>query len=361
MARHDFWWAHRVLQPGGRVAAASNMVDVVVCWRSRNDPSRSQQHASALRNVLQPQGGRSRLILHSPPARPRSPGRNRLRTFCPFPVKLGALHFPFNPPNMICHMTITNDKEPPCRLTFDPAADPDNMARTCALSTCRFDQLPDELLAHVAAQLPLQDRLPLATVSKRWLAAVRAAGAAGVALELGARSRDVPSELLAASPVNTLALVTPGACAASHAAAAASQASRWDPQEQQLWQQAAGRGRARPSTAAWHLRRALASAAGAGAGRRHPLTLLLAAPEWDTSAAEVQRMLQAAGAEQLVGRVAVPLGLLRLDGSLAAVLVRCNARAASLPSGLQVSLLCPTPPLLVTPCGVAVAARRRQT
>lgn len=214
---------------------------------------------------------------------------------------------------------------------------PPNMDKRCALSTCWFDRLPPELLAAIVACLPLQDRLPLATVSKRWLAAVRAAGAPGVALELAARSRAVPAVLLAATPVNTLALVTPGACTASTTAAAASQAGRWEPQEQQLWQQTAGRGRARPAAAAWHLRRALASAAGAGAARRRPLTLLLAAPEWDTSAAEVQRMLQAATAEQLVDQVAMPLGLLRLDGSLAAVLVRCNARAASLPSGLQVS------------------------
>ncbi|PRW34007.1 calcium-binding hemolysin [Chlorella sorokiniana] len=209
------------------------------------------------------------------------------------------------------------------------------MDQRCALSSCWFDRLPPELLAAIVACLPLQDRLPLATISKRWLAAVRAAGAPGVALELRARSRAVPAVLLAASPVNTLALVTPGACTALPAAAAASQVGRWDPQEQQLWQPAAGRGRARPAAAAWHLRRGLASAAGAGAARRRPLTLLLAAPEWDTSAAEVQRMLQAAAAEQLIGRVAMPLGLLRLDGALAAVLVRCNTRAASLPSGLQ--------------------------
>lgn len=215
---------------------------------------------------------------------------------------------------------------------------PPNMGKRCALSSREFDRLPDELLAAILARLPLADRLPLATVSKRWLEAVRASGTAGVAVELGARSRGVPAVLLAASPVNTLALVTPGACAAAAAASAASQAAHWDPQEQQLWQQAAERRRARPAAAAWHLRRALASAAGAGAGRRRPLTLVLAAPEWDTSAAEVQRMLQAAAAEQLVASVSMPLGLLRLDGACAAALVRCNARAPSLPAALQVRL-----------------------
>lgn len=213
-----------------------------------------------------------------------------------------------------------------------------------ASSSSRRFEPPPGVLAAVLDCLPLAERLPLRAVSKAWLEAVRAS-VRGVVVQLGARSRDAPAAMLAApSAVATLALLTPGAEAGLGPAAAAQQAARWDPHDQQLWQAAAPGPRLRPAAAAWHLKRlvgGLTARVDRPPRRPRRLALLLAAPEWDAGASEVQRMLQAAGAEGLVEAVSVPLGLVRLeDGALAGALVRCNTRAAALPPALQVRPPC---------------------
>ena len=204
-----------------------------------------------------------------------------------------------------------------------------------------------EMLTKVISHLPLPDRLLSSTASPAFSEAARWT-VRGVAIDLRQRSRDIPARLLAAPSVVTVALTSPAACTASGSpAAAAAQAHTWDPEEHRLWQQ--GGRRLRPAAAAWHLRRAAAALsggkrAGPPASRPRSLTLLVAAPEMDATAAELHRMLATAGAEGLFAAVSVPQGLVRLDGSLAAQLTACNTRAATLPAALQVSSAWPHPP-----------------
>lgn len=202
--------------------------------------------------------------------------------------------------------------------------------------------LPLELWTLVLSSMSLEDRLQ-ASLACQLFAAAAQASVRGVAVQLQQPTRAaVPTRLLSATSTSTLALLSPGACAAADSpAAAAAQASCWEPHDQQLWQPAGG-SRLRPAAAAWHLRRAAALLTSGTAQRplRHRLTLQLTAPELDASTAELQRMLETAGAEAVFAAVSVPLGLLRLDGALSERLVRCNARAATLPSTLQVRFAC---------------------
>ncbi|KAL4858145.1 hypothetical protein ACK3TF_001640 [Chlorella vulgaris] len=199
--------------------------------------------------------------------------------------------------------------------------------------------LTGELLEHILAKLPLPDRLACATVSPDFATAFRCT-VSGLAIDLRQRSRDI-GRRLTDSPVTTVAIATPAACTAhGSAAAAAAQAQLWDPEEQRLWQEAANQ-RLHPAGVAWRLKRACSGLTGGGkkvgGARSRPrvLTLVLVAPEMDTSTAVLQRMLVAADAEALFAAVSMPQGLLRLDGALASKLTWCNVRAASLPATLQ--------------------------
>lgn len=212
-----------------------------------------------------------------------------------------------------------------------------NSARRC----CTIGPaLTGELLEHILAKLPLPDRLACATVSPDFATAFRCT-VSGLAIDLRQRSRDI-GRRLTDSPVTTVAIATPAACTAhGSAAAAAAQAQLWDPEEQRLWQEAANR-RLHPAGVAWRLKRACSGLTGGGKkvggakSRPRVLTLVLVAPEMDTSTAVLQRMLVAADAEALFAAVSMPQGLLRLDGALASKLTWCNVRAASLPAALQV-------------------------
>lgn len=209
-------------------------------------------------------------------------------------------------------------------------------------------KLPDSIWGLILSKLPLDDRLQCASACSLFAEAVRAS-LAGVAIDLRRKSRAVNGRLLSAPGLTDLSLVSPAAAAAlGSPAAAASSARRWEPEEHRLWQQ--GGRRLHPSTATRHLRRAACALteggkSGGGHGPRpRALSLALAAPELDASAAELHSMLQAADAEGLFACISVPQGLLRLDGHLACTLTRCNARAATLPPALQAS---PLPRLLL--------------
>lgn len=161
-------------------------------------------------------------------------------------------------------------------------------------------------------------------------------------IDLRRKSRAVSSRLLSAPGLTDLAVASPAATAAlGSPAAAASRARLWEPEEHRLWQE--GWRRLRPASATLHLRRAACTLTEGGkrgaadAPRPRSLSLVLAAPEMDASAAELHLMLQAADAEGLFAAISVPQGLLRLDGHLADRLTQCNTRAAMLPPALQVS------------------------
>lgn len=222
--------------------------------------------------------------------------------------------------------------------------------------------LPPELWATILQALPLPDRLEAAPTCRLFARLVRES-VRGVVVQLPQPTRaGVPSRLLADAAPRTVALLSPGACAcADGPAAAATLAVCWDPHEQQLWQEAGSRCKWRPSRAAWHLRRVVAEWAQAAQRPHRPRshTLVLAAPELDAPASEVQRLLAAAGAEAAFAGVSVPWGLLRLDGALAASLRRCCVRAAALPAALQVRLHSP-PPVCAPegPASTAAAASR---
>lgn len=201
--------------------------------------------------------------------------------------------------------------------------------------------LPVEVLALILGHLPLAERMELAPVSKAWAEAVRL-NTRSVAVDLRLRTRDAAWGARRLFPsVGTIALVSPAAAsAAGSAAAAATLAAAWEPEEARLWRQAP-KG-LRPAAAAWHLRRTAAVAGGAGAMRGSgsvrgcSLSLMLAAPDMDASASELHCMLQTAGVEGQICTVAVPQGLLRLDGTLNRALTWTNAPAAGLPAALQV-------------------------
>ncbi|KAL4436703.1 hypothetical protein ABPG75_003842 [Micractinium tetrahymenae] len=209
-------------------------------------------------------------------------------------------------------------------------------------STAELSALPVEVLALILARLPLDERVELAPVSKAWAEAVRL-NTRGAAVDLRRKTREVAGGVAVCSQLlGTVALVSPAAAtAAGSAAAAAALAGAWEPEESRLWRQAPRV--LRPAAAAWHLRRAAAAARGAGAGcaaaggRGRSLSLLLAAPEMDASTSELRRMLETAGVEGQICTVAVPQGLLRLDGNLNRTLAWANAPAAGLPAALQAS------------------------
>lgn len=224
-------------------------------------------------------------------------------------------------------------------------------------SAAELSALPVEVLALILGRLPLAERVELAPVSKAWSEAVRL-NTCSVAVDLRRKTREAAGGARRLLPaVGTVALVSPAAAsAAGSAAAAATLAAAWEPEETRLWRRAP-RG-LRPAAAAWHLRRAAAAVSGAGAvcasrsGRGRSLALVLAAPEMDASASELHRLLTTAGVEGQVCTVAVPQGLLRLDGALNRTLTWTNAPAAGLPVALQVRRL----PAL--PCSTTKKSRR---